>query len=249
MGAAWYLELEGQESDLKAAAACFHTLATTVRNEDGLYVLESSYFAEPIDPSAICSVAMKQLTLINHLMPLRYPSFRPLRGRFVHRDETGTTRGYGFGSGASVAPAAQSHGEGVAIRADGSISHPPHTPRDDSLESALVAALASPEKAKALRLLAEGSWQSLYKALEIVRDAYGDERGLTSAGLCSLSELSLFRRTSQSPAVLGDAARHGLQLTDPPSNPMLYENAQALIRRLLRHWCGIRSPGSHNRME
>jgi hypothetical protein len=49
-------------------------------------------------------------------------------------------------------------------------------------------------------------------------------------------EANLFAWTANSPAAVGEQARHGRQRNDPPPNPMSEEDALTLIQGLIRQW-------------
>jgi hypothetical protein len=89
---------------------------------------------------------------------------------------------------------------------------------------------------RALRVFAQGSirWSDLYHAFEIVQASVGSR--MHDAGWITRQEANLLTWTANSPAVLGEEARHGHQRTDPPENPMSSERASELIRSLVRQW-------------
>lgn len=99
-------------------------------------------------------------------------------------------------------------------------------------------ALAQREEhvARALEIIGQEDvrWTDLYHLLEVVEADVGQL--MFERGWATRAEMERFARTANSPAILGAAARHGAQRTEPPPNPMSYDDARSLIVRLVRAW-------------
>ena len=89
---------------------------------------------------------------------------------------------------------------------------------------------------RALLVFAQGGvrWSDLYHAFEIVQASVGGR--MYDEGWIDRAEANLFSWTANSPAVVGEQARHGHQRNEPPPNPMAEDDAQRVIRALLRSW-------------
>lgn len=89
---------------------------------------------------------------------------------------------------------------------------------------------------RALRAFAQERvrWGDLYHAFEIVEASVGSR--MYDEGWITRRDANLFTWTANSPAVVGEEARHGQQRNDPPANPMPEEDAQRVIRTLVTHW-------------
>jgi hypothetical protein len=89
---------------------------------------------------------------------------------------------------------------------------------------------------RALRVFAQGSvrWSDLYHAFEVVQASVGNR--MIEQGWITNQAANLFTWTANSPAVVGEHARHGHQRNDPPPNPMTEEEARLLVRNLVRQW-------------
>lgn len=89
---------------------------------------------------------------------------------------------------------------------------------------------------RALRVFAQGSvrWGDLYHAFEIVQASVGGR--MFDDGWIGRREANLFTWTANSPAVVGEQARHGHQRNEPPPNPMTEEEARQLVRDLVGRW-------------
>jgi hypothetical protein len=96
---------------------------------------------------------------------------------------------------------------------------------------------------RALRVFGQGRvrWSDLYHSFEIVQASVGsrmfDEDWITR------EETNLFTWTANSPAAVGEQARHGHQRNDPPPNPMSEDDALTLIQGLVRHWLDWKAAG------
>ena len=59
---------------------------------------------------------------------------------------------------------------------------------------------------------------------------------LIGTGWISHADAKRFKHTANSVAILGDAARHGAESTNPPKQPISLEEARNLISKLVRDW-------------
>jgi hypothetical protein len=89
---------------------------------------------------------------------------------------------------------------------------------------------------RALRVFAQGSvrWSGLYHAFEIVEASVGGR--MYDEGWITRQDANLFTWTANSPAVVGEEARHGHQRNDPPPHPMSEDEAQRIIKTLITRW-------------
>jgi hypothetical protein len=89
---------------------------------------------------------------------------------------------------------------------------------------------------RALRVFAQGHvrWSDLYHAFEIVQADVGNR--IYEEGWIARQQANLFTWTANSPAVVGEEARHGHQRNDPPQNPMPQAEAEHLVKSLVRRW-------------
>lgn len=118
-------------------------------------------------------------------------------------------------------------------------------------------AMAEPTKGMASEFLAEAdgsdavhdallligrlkpTWSELYVAYELVET--NDAGPMYGEGWVDKTQLALFKRTANSRTALGVQARHGEETTEPPVNPMGYEDALNLIRTLVNRWIKYRT--------
>ncbi|MGB3558818.1 MAG: hypothetical protein WBA24_09765, partial [Geitlerinemataceae cyanobacterium] len=91
------------------------------------------------------------------------------------------------------------------------------------------------EKIKCVRdLFKNQNWGNLYRIYEIIESECGDK--IYQNSWASKNKITQFTRTANSPAAIGYEARHGVQKTDPPPNPMSLQDAQLLIRSIIEKW-------------
>jgi hypothetical protein len=112
------------------------------------------------------------------------------------------------------------------------------TPEPTVAERAVGAALNDPQAERALRIFGRDDvdYRDLYHVLEIAEAAIGSS--IYSDGTVTIAEVRRFKHTANSVHALGDQARHGHEPTKPPSQPMPFAEAQALVGRVLRVWFG-----------
>jgi hypothetical protein len=79
----------------------------------------------------------------------------------------------------------------------------------------------------------EHNWINLYKVYEIVNKDAGKKK---IELWITKKKISQFTHTANSQSAIGDDARHGVDLNDPPKEPMSLSEADALIMTLLQKW-------------
>jgi len=83
----------------------------------------------------------------------------------------------------------------------------------------------------------EPNWINLYKLYEIVNKDAGKKNKIDRIEQwITKKKISQFKHTANSQSAIGDDARHGVDLNDPPKEPMSLSEADALIRNLLKQW-------------
>jgi hypothetical protein len=112
----------------------------------------------------------------------------------------------------------------------------PEPPEPTIAEQAVAAALSDRQVERALRIFGRDDfdYRDLYHVLEIAEAAIGS--GIYSDGTVTRAEVRRFKHTANSVHALGDQARHGHEATQPPTKPMSFPEAQALVRRVLDAW-------------
>jgi hypothetical protein len=108
----------------------------------------------------------------------------------------------------------------------------------DSVPGWVRLRLANPKVAKALRLLGteEHDWVSLYRLYEVIEDDVGSLDNIVRHRWATKASIRRFKHTANSLGAVGDASRHGKELTMSPPDPMDLGEARALIEVILHNW-------------
>jgi len=104
------------------------------------------------------------------------------------------------------------------------------------LSTLLASVEVKPAAHNVLRLWSEGDWRQLYAAFEIIEHDVGNSSTLLSLRWISRNQLNRFKRTANSPHILGLEARHGASMTVPPRDPMSADEAKIFIAKLIQRW-------------
>jgi hypothetical protein len=80
-------------------------------------------------------------------------------------------------------------------------------------------------------------WRLLYVVYEIIERRFRQPSKVAKELRCSSEkEIARFKDTANSRQVLGIKARHGHTKRPPPTNPMTFQEARALVHELLLAW-------------
>ena len=123
----------------------------------------------------------------------------------------------------------------VVTRPDGKLEE--HRPAD-AAPIWLARALGDPASERALRLRDVGdlSWTDLYRLFEVIVEGAGGKDQIVAKGWVTHETMRRFKHSANSLAAAGDQARHGVEMSAPPVNPMTLSEARALLDTLLRLW-------------
>jgi len=226
----WEVQLTGDPTDLQMLADTFTGGEIQVAQSGKEYVLRSSKF-ELLD-----SAASVRATAIELVTALSGSARLVLGGRVVIGVGTDVSRVGPNGERESITVLvgqAVSHERALPI----TVVHGTqiHRPADPILKW-IPLAMQDPDVAKALRLrnADELNWVDLYRLYELIENDVG--RPMHQLGWASRNEIECFARTANSVAAAGDKARHGIERTDPPPEPMSLSHAWELIDRIMRAW-------------
>lgn len=120
---------------------------------------------------------------------------------------------------------------------------PRQVPSEDPIPRLVELSATDATVAKVLRLSSGDldDWAALYRLFEVLQDAAGGPAELAVLSGTTREQLKVFTATANSPALSGDASRHGVQSGSPPSKAMLLPDAVQLLRRLARAWLVARA--------
>jgi len=229
----WRARLGGEDFDLEELPALFTSGELRVLKEEESYYLASSEFETLGSAREVRAIALRLLERINGATRLVFPDFRAATlGQVEEVGEGGsrTVHIEGESQGSSRAKASFTLLSESGVRID------PPSP----VQSWLDLAKSDKDVADAIRLAPsrESSWVELYRLYEVIERANGIPL-LLDLGF-SKGEFKRFKHTANSPAAIGDDARHAKEHTDPPPIPMPIEDARELLRRATREWLRAR---------
>lgn len=231
----WEVVLRGPESILEELA---HALRQDeniiIRSTEG-FILRSSRFVNSTDAPDVRSKATHIKEALSGISRMLLQSDAPLRIASLVEIRPDGTRNILV----ELEPGVLSIKDGLVslqiTLADGSIED--RRP-SDPVPAWLTKALATPKAARALRLRDKTplSWSDLYRLFEIIVDGVGGTGTIVNSGWASRTQLGRFTHSADSVSAAGDQARHGVERTTPPADPMTIAEARSLMDILLARW-------------
>jgi hypothetical protein len=228
----WWARLEGETFDLEPLAEALGDRSPVqIRQFDGRHYLRMAEFDQLTESGDVETRAGEVLRIVNGAARVQYGDNREVRVDAAARVQPdGQIQHFIHASGgiharARVSARAEVNGESVPAAREPTIA-----------EQAVETALNDPQAERALRIFGrdDADYRDLYHVLEIAEAAIGS--GIYSDGTVTTAEIRRFKHTANSVHALGDQARHGHEGTHPPSQPMSFAEAQALVGRVLRVW-------------
>ena len=240
--------MKGHGFDLNALAHLFATGdARVVQTDEGTF-LEAAVLDEPFtakDGGRLVEVAEGILARMNGTAKLRDAGYQTvtLADRF-HRENHQHVMVYDeacIRDTISVARAGVAQGQvrmsaTVTVHATGgpATTSVPEGPRQ------LARAAAHSDADDLLVLIGSADtlgWDTLWKAMEIMRTAVGGTKALLATGWVTDTEFDEFGYAANEPQASGDDARHARRPPKtPPARIMTIEEGRQFIRDLARHW-------------
>jgi hypothetical protein len=226
----WIIEIEGEQRVLEKLEPLLRSSPRILlQRGERFYELRSSEFDSEADPKTVRAKAEKLIHVMSGSCRLAFGLHGRITIRGIKRlEEEKPPTQFLF----LDAPIPRSWGENL------NSSH-------GFLESALdlIASGHSGDAEKVIRLWdRDVLFADLTSILEIIRkDVGGGNGGIANLGGVSKAKVDNIFRTAQSPAVLGDDARHGTQNNDPPSTPISLEMAREVTAKIIQGWVAEKS--------
>lgn len=226
----WSVELVGDAGELEHLAGSLSTTGATVYRDDrdGKFALASDSFALAESSENVVELARLLLMKINGAHRLTLGRRLDIRlGAVCQENDHGTQNRFvqleGLGLCTRMGtPTAISGGHGLT-----------QSPAASSpLESLLGMGQTDPTVGKILRLLGRddfATWPALYRVFEVIQAAVSGDPELVKLCLGSKNQRRRFGHSAGSPSVGGDESRHGVQTSEPPSDPMTISEAEEYI--------------------
>jgi len=228
----WRVRIAGTSVALKELPRLLPPTCSIV-DWDGMRCLKSPLFDTLHEAAEVMTAAANFLEAANLVAALRVPGWHPVACDAVAEMREVETKHWAKFLSASIVVSASMTASATVVRADGTIERPSDPPAFNN-EAQLV--MQNAPVRQTLSFLQEDSWESLYKAYEIVRADVGGDQALCALGWATGSVLSRFRHTCQSPTALGSEARHGVERAAPPSRPLGHAEARNLVASLIAKW-------------
>jgi hypothetical protein len=228
----WFVRLTGATPDLNRLLEGLPAGNLWVTQAEGDYWLGATELGGVDDAEAAKARAEEIIAYLNGLAKTRIDDFREVRFAGLKR-VNGEERQYRW-----VEDTMTRMTDSVSLtvtHADGTVEQVDTAIR---LDADTAVAMHNESVQQALRLFGAGDrqWGELYKVLEIIEADVGGGSAIDAAGWVSAATLRRFTHTANSVGALGAAARHARETKQPPRNPMLLDDAVAMIRDLLGLW-------------
>lgn len=225
----WWARLAGERLDLDALVA-LRVKGIEVRRLDDRYYLRAEAFADVGESSDVVRVAEEIVGVLNGAARVEHGNRREVRidaATRVHED--GRIENF-----VNLAATITGRSRLTVTLATGRGSQ-----STQSVAARVAAnALHDADRVRAVTIFGrdELDWRDLFYVFEVAEAALGT--ALYDDGTISRAAIRRFTHTAQSPAALGEEARHGRERTEPPANPMPFDEARSLVARILKVWLG-----------
>ena len=229
----WLVRLGGERFDLGDLPSLLCSPEHTIIEEAGSYYLKSSDFDSLGSADEVRDRAAAIIEMLNGAMKLHDPSFGGAREEGVTLIEEDGRRHHYVYLEASLTLRSKVSVNPTVTTSNGRRQV---TPPPSDVHSWINLAKTDKAVADALHFFRDGTWISLYKACEVIREDVGDEEAIIRNGWATKGALGRFRQTAQSKAAVGDLARHAANKFKPPSQPMSIQEAESLLRGIILSW-------------
>lgn len=233
------ISLTGHEFDLEALADYYVDIEQAyVFKEDDKYFLESRQFDSLESESQVYEAGQRLITKINSTMALINSGYQPVTaaGLSSKNDDGSINHSVFVDAALHVRSRAVAKLSGTA--AEGALAE---EIVQNNPQIILSLAEHHPEVSEALMHFEEGTWSSLYKTYELIRDDF--RCNITERCGVSDEDINVFTQTAQSKFAIGSAARHASKKFKPPDNPMSFEEAKVLVKTMLLAWIDSKKKG------
>lgn len=229
----WSVVITGENCDLEELSKSLNSPEQCVIREGEEFILKSTDFSLLNDANDVRNRADEILSIINGTAMLALGMRKPLVVTHVAKINDDGTR-HMFISLSCTINLRDSVSVSI-IRPDGNIQE---IHKGDAISSWVTAARNDINVAKALRLFGTGifDWVSLYRIYEVIESDVGGLVKIKDEGWATKKAIKRFKYTANSPAAIGDDARHGKGAIHPPEDPMVLSEAKSLIETILHNW-------------
>ena len=225
----WVVAVQGDTMDLDTISGALREADVGLAKAatDSSYLLTSRLFDELDDPSSVQEAASALLDVINGAGALVDPGFRALVAGHVHRVQSDSTKTTFVSITSTVS--VRSHTNTTLPNSPVSRLEPATTSK---IDKGLAASAVDLGLERALRLHGQHprTFISLYKVFELTQEHPDSQTWF------SKTQRSRFKHSANSPSAHGDLARHAVQPSKPPTNPMSLKDAETFVTVILGRW-------------
>jgi len=228
----WRVQLSGDNSDLEELSKSFSSDRLRICRDGETYILSSLDFVVITEADIVLKKSQEILDFINGGSAVIQKLAKPIQvGSIQSIDDEGKRNTYIFAESIPSRSAVFRTTVLVKRKVQGTFIF-------EGLPNWVLLASQNKSVADVLRHLKTGSNDigTLYKVYEIIKVDVGGKLAIRDKGWASRNRIDRFTRTVQSPAAIGDKARHGVQQTQPPEAPMLLDEAASFVLHLAKCW-------------
>jgi len=229
----WFVQLKGDDFALGELSKSLTSPELCIVQENEKFMLKSSDFNQLANADEVRTKAEETLCLVNGSARLALGARNPITVVHVFKiDDDGRRTNF-------VSVPDTAHGRNsISKTIKGSNGAVEEIHQADFIPGWINIAQNDANVAKVLRLLSKSTndWVNLYRVYEVVRDDVGGIPNIVNNGLTTNRQIERFSRTANSVGAVGDLARHGVETTDPPPNPMPFSEAESLINTIIHNW-------------
>lgn len=229
----WEVIVVGDEHDLLQLQEAFKSPNMNIQRSEDRWILNSTSLDTITDHNEVSEKGQELLDIISGASKLTIGLRTPLTVEYVIlRNEDGS--GHIF---VTVNDTIRIRDQVSITLTDASGEVVYESRPADQVPTWIEVAQRDAKVSRVLKLLGtkDLDWVNLYRIYEIIKDDIGD---LVSSGWTSKTILSRFTGTANSPAIIGDEARHGVPLSEKPMKlpSMSLSEARAFITGVVHNW-------------
>jgi len=234
----WFVQITGDNFDLEELSKSLQSPQVCIIREEQGFFLKSTDFNFLNDTKDVKRTALELLSLINGSARLTLGMRKPLEMAHIIRINDDKTRHIFIEISDTVNIRAST--TILTVTKDGTSKE---IRQSDIITNWLSIAKRDSNVAKVLRLFGIGThdWISLYRVFEVIEEDVGGVSNIKKQGWAAEKAIKRFKHTANSPHILGDIARHGVEKTEPPKDPMSLSEARSFIEGIIHNWLRSKS--------
>ncbi len=231
--------LIGQERDLRLLAEKFREGSMTISEENNRFFMESIEITLAQSAESARKAVAQLLPAFQGVARLLFGIKGGLEVGAV--EETDCIGSHSFYESVEAKVVLSDQVTAKLCKADGTVltfTTQSGLPNGACALALLTAAAKHPPILKVLNILSntDWGWADLYKIHEIIASDSDGLKGIAKRGWATKADQDQFKHTACSPSAAGPGARHAVDKTAPPANPMSLLAAKEFIHRLTRQW-------------